>query len=202
MHGGPAVRRRHGHRAGHQERRDDDRHGDLHRLRRVHGSPVVVYRPLPTCSRPDPAVGSGLNAYNGSLLVPVFRAFARFRPPRLEVRASGFGETGYMMTVEICNGTTAGGSYRFAPAALPGDGRLDVGVVRRVSLARFLLAVPRVLRGTHATMPEVALFRTRSITLRSLEGPLVLHLDAELREPDARQCTVRMEPGLLNMLVA
>ena len=42
-----------------------------------------------------------------SYLVPVFRAFARFRPPRLEVRASRFGETGYMMMVEICNGTTA-----------------------------------------------------------------------------------------------
>ena len=149
-------------------------------------------------------VRNGMPGLSGflSYLVPVFRAFARFRPPRLEVRASGFGETGYIMMVEICNGTTAGGSYRFAPAALPGDGRLDVCVVRRVSLPRFLLAVPRVMRGTHATMREVALFRTRSITLRSLEGPLVLHLDGELREPDARQCTVRVEPGRLNVLVA
>ena len=137
-----------------------------------------------------------------SYLVPVFRAFVGFRPPRLEVRASGFGETGYMMMVEICNGTTAGGSYRFAPAALPGDGRLDVCVVRRVSLARFLVAVPRVMRGTHGSMREVALFQTRSITLRSLEGPLVLHLDGELREPATSQCTVRVEPGRLNVLVA
>ena len=137
-----------------------------------------------------------------SYLVPVFRAFARFRPPRLDVRASGFRETGYMMMVEICNGTTAGGSYRFAPAALPGDGRLDVCVVRRVSLARFLLAIPRVMRGTHGTMREVALFQTRRITLRSLDGPLVLHLDGELREPATRECTVRVEPGRLNVLVA
>jgi len=137
-----------------------------------------------------------------SYLVPVFRAFTRFRAPRLEVRASGFDETGYMMLVEICNGTTAGGSYRFAPAALPGDGRLDACVVRRVSLARFLLAVPRVMRGTHGTMREVTLFQTRKITLRSLEGPLVLHLDGELREPDARECTVRVQPGRLNVLVA
>src|SRR5207249_4680611 len=102
-----------------------------------------------------------------SYLVPVFRAFARFRPPRLEVRASGFGETGYMMMVEICNGTTAGGSYRFAPAALPGDGRLDVCVVRRVSLPRFLLAVPRVMRGTHGTMREVARFRPPRLEVRA-----------------------------------
>jgi len=79
---------------------------------------------------------------------------------------------------------------------------LDVCVVRRVSLARFLLAVPRVMRGTHGTMREVALFQTRSMTLRSLEGPLVLHLDGELRESAVCECTVRVQPGRLKVLVA
>jgi diacylglycerol kinase (ATP) len=137
-----------------------------------------------------------------SYFVPVFRAFARFRPGRFEVRAAGFSETGYMMMVEVCNGTTAGGSYQFAPGALPGDGRLDVCLVRRVSLARFLLAVPRVMRGTHGTMAEVALFQTRQVTIRSLDGPLLLHLDGELRQSEDCECTVRLEPGRLQVLVA
>ena len=107
-----------------------------------------------------------------------------------------------MMMVEVCNGTTAGGSYRFAPQALPGDGKLDVCLVRRVSLPRFLLAVPRVMRGTHGTMREVALFQTREVTIRSLDGPLVLHLDGELREPEARECTVKVDPARLKVLVA
>ncbi|HYS61315.1 MAG TPA: diacylglycerol kinase family protein [Gemmatimonadales bacterium] len=143
----------------------------------------------------------GLSGF-ASYFVSVFRAFARFRPPRFEVRARGFAETGNMMMVEVCNGTTAGGSYRFAPDALPGDGRLDVCVVRRVSLLRFLMAVPRVMRGTHATMREVALFQTRQVTIRSLDGPLLLHVDGELREPDAHECSVRVEPGRLTVLVA
>jgi YegS/Rv2252/BmrU family lipid kinase len=143
----------------------------------------------------------GLSGF-ASYFVPVFRAFARFRPPRLEVRARGFAETGSMMMVEVCNGTTAGGSYRFAPDAQPGDGRLDVCLVRRVSLLRFLMAVPRVMRGTHATMREVALFQTRGVAIRSLDGPLLLHVDGELREPHARECTVRVEPGRLKVMVA
>jgi diacylglycerol kinase (ATP) len=143
----------------------------------------------------------GLSGF-ASYFVPVFRAFARFRPPRLEVRARGFAETGNMMMVEVCNGTTAGGSYRFAPEAQPGDGRLDVCLVRRVSLLRFLMAVPRVMRGTHATMREVALFQTREVAIRSLDGPLLLHVDGELREPDARECTVRVQPGRLKVMVA
>jgi diacylglycerol kinase (ATP) len=154
-----------------------------------------------------PAVVRVRNAMPGlsgfaSYFVPVIRAFAGFRPPRFEIRAAGFSETGYMMMVEVCNGTTAGGSYRFAPDAQPADGRLDVCLVRRVSLPRFLLAVPRVIRGTHAGMREVALFQTREVTIRSLDGPLLLHLDGELREPAGSQCTVRVAPARLKVMVA
>jgi len=65
----------------------------------------------------------GLSGF-ASYFVPVLRAFAGYRAQRFEVRARGFAETGYMMMMEVCNGTTAGGSYRFAPDAQPGDGRL------------------------------------------------------------------------------
>jgi YegS/Rv2252/BmrU family lipid kinase len=154
-----------------------------------------------------PAVVRMRNAMPGltgflSYLVPVLRSFATFRPPLLEVRTDGFAETGNMMMVEVCNGTTAGGSYRFAPEADPCDGLLDVCLIRRVGLAKFLSALPRVMRGTHGTMKEVALVRTRALTIRSPDGPLLLHLDGELREPGVRECTVTVEPGCLNVLVA
>ena len=154
-----------------------------------------------------PAVVRTRNAMPGlkgflSYLVPILRTFWSFRPPLFEVRSAEFSETGYMMMVEVCNGTTAGGDYRFAPGADPADGRLDACLVRKVSLPRFLMAVPRVIRGTHATMPEVALFQTRQLTIRSREAPLLLHLDGELREPDVHECTVRVEPARLNVLVA
>jgi diacylglycerol kinase (ATP) len=137
-----------------------------------------------------------------SYLTPLPRAFLGFRPPLFEVSAAEHRETGYMMMVEVCNGTTAGGAYRFAPAADPADGYLDVCLVRRVSLPRFLMAIPRVMRGTHGTMKEVTLFRTRAVTLRAPEAPLLLHLDGELRVPDAQECTVSVAPGRLNVMVA
>jgi len=154
-----------------------------------------------------PAVVRTRNAMPGlkgflSYLVPVVRTFASFRPPLLEVEADGFQERGRMMMVEVCNGTTAGGSYRFAPEADPADGCIDVCLIRRVGLLRFLAALPRVMRGTHAGMPEVALVRTTRLRIRAPEEPLVLHLDGELREPAVHECTVTLEPGCLNVLVA
>jgi YegS/Rv2252/BmrU family lipid kinase len=139
-----------------------------------------------------------------SYLVPVVKTFFRFEPPLFDVAAPGFRERGYMMMVEVCNGTTAGGSYRFAPDADPSDGKMDVCLIRRVSLPRFLLAIPRVMRGTHVTMPEVALIQTAKLVVRSPEQPLVMHVDGELREPPpgVHECTVELERGRLNVLVA
>ena len=154
-----------------------------------------------------PAVVQARNASPGlkgflSYLVPVLRTFATFRPPLFEVQTDTTHERGNMMMVEVCNGTTAGGSYRFAPDADPQDGMLDVCLIRKIGLPRFLVALPRVMRGTHGRMREMSLVRTRSLTLRSPEAPLVLHLDGELRTPEGRECTVTVEPGCLNVLVA
>ncbi len=137
-----------------------------------------------------------------SYLVPIFGTFARFAPPRFEIDAAEFRETGYVMLVEVCNGTTAGGSYRFAPAASTSDGRLDVCIVRRLSLPGFLWLLPRVMRGTHTGSRRAALFQTHEVTVRSFDEPLRMHLDGELRGGDARECTVRIAPACLNVLVA
>jgi YegS/Rv2252/BmrU family lipid kinase len=137
-----------------------------------------------------------------SYLVPVIRAFGAFRPPTFELRCAEHRETGAMMMIEVCNGTTAGGDYRFAPGADPSDGRLDVCLVRRVSLPRFLRAIPRVMRGTHVGMREVGSFQTRSLTVSCAGAPLLLHLDGELREPGVHECTVTVEPRRLNVMVA
>jgi len=137
-----------------------------------------------------------------SYLVPVVKTFFTFEPPLFEVAAPGFRERGYMMMVEVCNGTTAGGSYRFAPDADPTDGKMDVCLIRRVSLPRFLMAIPRVIRGTHTTMREVAMIKTAKLVVRSPEQRLVVHVDGELREPGTNECTVELERGRLNVLVA
>lgn len=136
-----------------------------------------------------------------SYLVPVFKAFAGFEPPVLEIRSGEWVERGPVMMVEVCNGTTAGGSYRFAPDADPTDGALDVCVIQRVGLARFLRALPRVMNGSHGRMREVRLMRARELTIRG-EQPLVMHMDGELRTCGTPECRITLEPGCLPVLVA
>ena len=134
-------------------------------------------------------------------LVAVYKTFVLFRAPVLEVKSEVHNETGPMMMLEVAIGVSAGGGFYLTPQADPSDGLLDVCLIRKVGLLKFLQYVPRVLKGTHVTLDDVAMFRTPALTIRSTAEPLLLHLDGELREPDSLQIEITLEPRRLRVLV-
>ena len=136
-------------------------------------------------------------------LAAIYRTFVTFRAPRLEVASREHTESGPMMMLGACIGVCGGGSFYLAPQADPRDGLLDVCLIRKVGLATFLRSVPKVMKGTHTTLDEVSLFRTKSVTIRSPDGsPLLLQLDGELREPGVPEVEVTIEPRRLRVLIA
>jgi len=135
-------------------------------------------------------------------LAAIYRTFATFRAPVLMVRCAEHTETGALMMLAVTIGVCGGGSFYIAPRADPKDGWLDVCLVRKVGLMRFLTAVPRVMKGTHASLDDVAMYRSKEVTIASTDGhPLVLQLDGELRETAVTEVTVTIEPGALRVMV-
>jgi diacylglycerol kinase (ATP) len=134
-------------------------------------------------------------------VVAVYKTFASFRAPMLEVTAAAHQETGPMMMLECAIGRSAGGGFYLTPDADPCDGLLDVCLIRKVGLVKFLRYVPRVLRGRHVGLAEVAMFRDAVVKIRSPDRPLLLHLDGEVREPAAREIEVTVVPRRLRVLV-
>ncbi len=134
-------------------------------------------------------------------LVAVYKTFATFRAPVLDVKSAVHCETGPMMMLECAIGVSAGGGFYLTPDADPGDGLLDVCLIRKVGLLKFLRHVPRVLKGRHVGLKEVEMFRTPALTIRSPDAPLLLHLDGELREPGVREIEVTLAPARLRALV-
>ena len=141
---------------------------------------------------------SGLAVY----VAAVYKSFVSFRAPTLEVASPAHSETAPMMMLECAIGRSAGGGFYLTPDADPADGLLDVCLIRKVGLLKFLRYVPRVLQGGHTGLAEVAMFRTKSLTIRSLDRPLLLHLDGEVRTPPGRDIEVTLEAGRLRVLVA
>lgn len=75
--------------------------------------------------------------------------------------------TGDLVMATVGNGRTYGGGIPICPDADPSDGLLDLVLVRPAGRARLLRLLPRVYRGTHASVPEVAMHRVRSVRLAS-----------------------------------
>jgi diacylglycerol kinase (ATP) len=140
---------------------------------------------------------SGLAVY----VAAVYKSFVSFRAPVLEVTSAPHNETGPMMMLECSIGVSAGGGFYLTPDAEPSDGLLDVCLIRKVGLVKFLRYVPRVLKGKHVGLPEVAMFRATALRIRSADRPLLLHLDGEVREPATRDVEITLEPKRLRVLV-
>jgi len=140
---------------------------------------------------------SGLAVY----VVAVYKSFMSFRAPVLEVTSTAHSETGPMMMLECSIGVSAGGGFYLTPDAEPSDGLLDVCLIRKVGLVKFLRYVPRVLKGKHVGLAEVAMFRVTGLRIRSADRPLLLHLDGEVREPVSRDIEITLEPKRLRVLV-
>ncbi|MFD4959898.1 diacylglycerol kinase [Microbacterium sp. NPDC058389] len=84
-------------------------------------------------------------------------------------RADGTREQvhGDLVMATVGNGRTYGGGIPIAPDADPGDGLLDLVLVRPAGRLRLLGLLPKVYRGTHASVPEVSITRVRSVRLAS-----------------------------------
>ena len=134
-------------------------------------------------------------------LAAIYRTFLSFTPPRLEIISAEHRETGPMMMLGAGIGVCSGGGFYLTPQADPADGKLDVCLVRKVGLATFLKSVPKVMKGTHGGLDEVALFRTKAVTIRSTDGrPLLLQLDGELRDPGLTEIEITIAPACLRVL--
>jgi diacylglycerol kinase (ATP) len=143
-------------------------------------------------------------ALRGSALyaAAVYRAFLRFRAPTIDVHANGRRESGPAMLTEVAIGRTAGGGFRLTPDADPSDGLFDVCMIRRVGMWSFLRYLPRVVAGTHASLPPVSLFQTARLRLATPGVPLLAHLDGELRHYDTDELELTVLPSALRVRCA
>lgn len=128
----------------------------------------------------------------------VVRTFLGYEPTEIEVVGSEKAFRGRVLSVSIANGSCVGGGYRIAPAADPGDGRLDVCIFEPVGPVRFVRGFVKVRRGRHGDLPAFHTWRDSRVTLRG--ESLAAHLDGEVRSfPPGSDVTVEVLPGALRV---
>lgn len=100
------------------------------------------------------------------------------------------------LLIGIGNGMCIGGGMKITPQADPADGLLDVCIVNRVSRRRFLLCLPKFMRGAHIGLDIIEYFKTTELTVECTPGTAV-QLDGEIIEETP--VTFRILPGVLSV---
>lgn len=99
--------------------------------------------------------------------------------------------------IAVGNTATYGGGMPICIGAQPDDGLLDIVQVRALSRLRLLRVFPRLLHGSHLTLPEVSHRRVRSV---SVSAPrLVVYADGE--RVATGECTIAVRTAALSVMV-
>ena len=124
--------------------------------------------------------------YKGKLhgMLPYFlgvmRSMTHLNRVPVKLTADGRVVEETALILSIANGTHFGGGMHVAPEADPSDGYFDVCMIRSISLATFLLLLPKFLKGRHVGKKPVVYFKAKEILVECERTPV--QLDGELGE--------------------
>ncbi len=85
------------------------------------------------------------------------------------------------------------------PSSEMDDGLLDLCVAGKVSRPKMISFVPRFMRGTHTTDPDITMSQGRKVTVVS-ESPWAAQLDGEIYGVGASRYEVELLPQRLRLI--
>lgn len=103
-----------------------------------------------------------------------------------------------LLLLSICNGPRTGSTFLMSPDASITDGLFDVVTVPRVGWGTIGRIIPRIVKGTHLSHPDVTHFRTKQLRVVSQPGTPV-HADGEMVADSAELLSITVLPSKLTL---
>ena len=133
------------------------------------GTDVSHYKRIPLLQ--------GMRAYIVSTVINLFRGISE----HYVVEVNGQRIDGEQTFVCVCNGRFYGGGFNPVPEADPADGKLDVLLVKKVSLLQVPLVIGKYKNGRYKELTRLVTHcRTDRVTIHC-DKPIPVNLDGELR---------------------
>ena len=145
------------------------------------GTDVASYKRLPLLH--------GMRAYIASTVVNLFKGIAE----HYVVEVDGETIDGEQTFVCVCNGRFYGGGFNPVPEADPTDGKLDVLLVKKVSLLQVPGIIGKYKNGRYKELPHlVRHYLTDRVVIRC-DKPTPINLDGELRTAQTVEMSLAKE---------
>jgi YegS/Rv2252/BmrU family lipid kinase len=120
-----------------------------------------------------------LHGFMNYVVAALRTIFLFFNARLVQIEYSDTVITQPSLMVSIMNGRRMGGGFMMAPDAITDDGMLDLCIAGQLSRIGILTMIPRFMKGTQATQPQIKTARTAKVRVTALEGVLPAHADGE-----------------------
>jgi YegS/Rv2252/BmrU family lipid kinase len=115
----------------------------------------------------------------GLYLYAVIKTLFKYKPIQANIKLDEEIIDIAPLLIAIGCGKRCGGGFLLTPKAELDDGYLDVCVIQQIGKLKAICNLPKVLNGTHITMQEVNMYRTKQIIV-NLPAALTAHVDGEI----------------------
>ncbi len=141
-----------------------------------------------------------LHGFLNYIVAALRTIFLYFHAPLVQIDYDAQQLTQPSLMVSIMNGRRMGGGFMMAPEARQADGLLDLCIAGQLSRLGILVMIPRFMKGTQASQPQIKTGRAARIHVLALEGSLPTHADGETICTAGKELTIEIIPQALTIL--
>ena len=144
----------------------------------------------------------GWQLFGGALAyaTETMKAALAFDPPAVWIQVGADPARQIPITqVSVNNGKFFGGGMKIAPRASLVDGRLDLVVIHKLSLARIAANGPRIYSGTHLSLPEVDHLQVESVSAWPVSEGATIELEVDGETPGVLPARFSIHPRALTI---
>jgi diacylglycerol kinase (ATP) len=120
-----------------------------------------------------------LHGFLNYIVAALRTIFLFFNAPSVQIEYDDQLITQPSLMVSIMNGRRMGGGFMMAPDASTDDGKLDLCIVGQLTRIGILAMIPRFMKGTQASRPQIKTGRAAHIHIVAMKGVLPVHADGE-----------------------
>ena len=133
-------------------------------------------------------------------LYTVLRTVTNFKEPKLTFQIDDNApreENIFLMAIN--NGTTYGGGFKITPKAQVNDGVFDVCLIKKISVWRRYLNLPKLQKGTHEKVKEIEFLTCKKLKIDFAHN-IHAHVDGEYIGPPPYHVTIYPQKQVFRVL--
>lgn len=139
-----------------------------------------------------------------SAFVYVFATVKKLLSPfgyhNVKIKFNGQKIHSKILFIAISNGRFYGGRFKITPRAILDDGLLEICLVEEMGRFRYLSIIPKVFKGTHASIKGISFYRAKEVVIESSEI-ILAQVSGEVIEGQ-KKFTIALLPKSLKLIVS